>query len=126
MMEWRFWIGTGACTAGLSVLLGAFGAHALKGTLDDQQIQWFKTAFEYHAFHSLALLILGLLASRTNNSLVQSSGWFFCLGIVLFSGSLYLMALGFPKTLAIITPIGGLSFLTAWTLMAIATFKKIS
>jgi uncharacterized membrane protein YgdD (TMEM256/DUF423 family) len=125
MLEWRFWIGIGALMAALSVGLGAFGAHALKGTLNEQQSQLFRTAFEYHLIHSLALLAVGLFASRINSGLIQMTGWLFCAGIILFSGSLYLMAIGLPRSLGFITPLGGLAFIAAWIIFAFQAFKPL-
>lgn len=125
MIEWRYWIGIGALAAGVAISLGAFGAHALKQTLNEQQLQWYQTAFEYQMIHSLALVALGLFASRINNFAIQISGWSFCLGIILFSGSLYLMALGQPRNLAILTPFGGLSFIVGWVLLAVSAFRSV-
>lgn len=125
MIEWRYWFGIGAIAAAFSVGLGAFGAHLLKGSLDEQQTQWYRTAFEYHLAHSIALLAVGMFASKINSTLIQASGWLFCLGIVLFSGSLYLMALGLPRILGTITPLGGLSLIVGWCLLAYQAFKPV-
>jgi uncharacterized membrane protein YgdD (TMEM256/DUF423 family) len=123
MIEWRHWLGLGALMSALAILLGAFGAHMLKGHLTEQQLQWYKTAFEYHIIHSLALLALGMFSSRIDNNWTQGAGWCFFLGMVLFSGSLYLMSLGLPKGLAMVTPLGGVSFISGWILLAVAAFK---
>lgn len=94
-----------------AVLLGAFGAHALRGVLDPQARELWQTAVNYHVWHALALaLAVGL--GRGRSGLVSMAG--FAIGIVLFSGSLYAMALGAPHWVGIITPFGGVAFITGW------------
>ncbi|MEW9624174.1 DUF423 domain-containing protein [Rhodanobacter geophilus] len=94
-----------------AVLLGAFGAHALRGVLDPAHRELWRTAVEYHAWHALALaLAVGLGAGRAGRCAVAA----FALGIVLFSGSLYALALGAPRWVGIATPFGGVAFVVGW------------
>lgn len=108
-----------ACVAGLSaVALGAFGAHALRGRIDADALAVWRTAVDYQMWHALALLALAALstdsrASRRTAAAVMA----FTGGIVIFSGSLYALALGAPRWLGAITPLGGLAFLLGWLLL---------
>ncbi|WP_171638088.1 DUF423 domain-containing protein [Paenibacillus plantarum] len=113
----------GSLNAFLSVALGAFGAHILKAKIPDK-IDVFQTGVHYHMIHAIALLVIALLSDKLGNtSLVNASGWAIFIGIILFSGSLYGLSLTGIKALGPITPLGGLSFLVGWTLLAIAAFK---
>ncbi|CAA0115652.1 Uncharacterised protein [Halioglobus japonicus] len=110
----------------LAVLFGAFGAHALKGKLDDYALGVFETAVQYHFNHSLALLAVGILAlSQPDTVLLRSSGWLFLLGIVIFSGSLYLLSLTGVRWLGAITPLGGLAFIAGWACLAATGWKLL-
>jgi uncharacterized membrane protein YgdD (TMEM256/DUF423 family) len=123
----RLWIMLGGIFGGLSVMLGAFGAHSLKAVLTEKSLATFQTANQYQFFHSLALVLVGLLAAQLGderNSKVIKAGWFFLAGIVMFSGSLYWLALGGPRVLGPITPLGGLSFMIGWFLLAFSIAKK--
>jgi uncharacterized membrane protein YgdD (TMEM256/DUF423 family) len=103
----------------LSVALGAFGAHALRGRLDDYALGVFETAVQYQFYHSLALLGVGILMLQLPASaLLKSSAWLFAAGILVFSGSLYLLAFTGLRWLGAITPIGGLAFLGGWLCLA--------
>lgn len=94
-----------------AVLLGAFGAHALRNVLDPAQRELWRTAVDYHAWHALALVLaVGLGRGRARSVAVTA----FALGIVLFSGSLYALALGAPRGVGIITPVGGVAFVVGW------------
>lgn len=120
----RFLISCAAISGLLSVVLGAFGSHGLRNVLSPSSLATFHTANEYHIVHSLALLALGVLARvELGSSLVKYSGFAFILGIILFSGSLYLLAVSGMKVLGIITPLGGFSFLLGWALLAIYGLK---
>lgn len=103
----------GALNGLISVAAGAFGAHALKQRLDARSLEIFETAARYQMFHALAMVLCGVLAARAT-----TAGWAFQIGIVLFSGSLYVLALTGVKGLGAITPIGGLAFLVGWALLA--------
>ncbi|KRE83970.1 hypothetical protein ASG89_11310 [Paenibacillus sp. Soil766] len=113
----------GSLNAFLSVALGAFGAHILKAKIPDK-IDVFQTGVHYHMIHAIALLVIALLSDKLGNtSLVNASGWAIFIGIILFSGSLYGLSLTGIKAFGPITPLGGISFLVGWTLLAIAAFK---
>jgi len=105
----------------LGVVLGAFGAHALKGTLSEDGKTVYQTAVLYHLVHGLGLFAVGWLATlRPHEPLIDKAGWAFVLGIILFSGSLYLLSVTGVKKLGIITPFGGLAFLLGWLCLALA------
>jgi uncharacterized membrane protein YgdD (TMEM256/DUF423 family) len=107
-----------------AVAFGAFGAHALKARLDDYALGVFDTAVQYHMYHSLALLAVGLLALwQPDSTLLKSSGSLFTLGVLLFSGSLYILALTGTRWLGAITPLGGLAFLAGWACFAVAAWR---
>jgi uncharacterized membrane protein YgdD (TMEM256/DUF423 family) len=109
----------GAIFGALGVLLGAFGAHALRGTIDDAALQVWHTAVDYQFWHALALLTISLSPLPVTRWL-RGSGLAFVAGIVLFCGSLYALALGAPHSVGIITPFGGVSFIAAWIMTAVA------
>lgn len=99
----------------LAVGLGAFGAHALKNKLDEYSLGVYETAVQYHFYHALALLAVGILAAyQPQSDLLKSSGWLFIVGTVVFCGSLYGLSLSGIRWLGAITPIGGLAFLAGW------------
>lgn len=120
---------TAAVLGMLAVITGAFGAHGLKAKLEPQQLQVWGTAVQYHFYHVFALLFLAML-SRTTTGLAYASYWLFTLGIVFFSGSLYLLScagiLGWSwlRALGPITPIGGLLFIAGWITLALAAWKQ--
>jgi uncharacterized membrane protein YgdD (TMEM256/DUF423 family) len=100
-----------------AVLLGAFGAHALKDTLDARSLELWHTAVNYHAWHALALVLaVGVGFGRSRRVAIAA----FALGIVLFSGSLYALALGAPRWTGIITPFGGVAFLVGWIALGLS------
>ena len=113
----------------LAVMLGAFGAHAFRGELTADLMHAYETAVQYHFWHALALLIVGLLVIKnSDNPCLIASGIFFGLGLVLFPGSLYFLAISniryiFGMPVGLITPVGGLMFILAWLLLFIASFK---
>mgnify|MGYP000633012959 FL=1 len=103
----------------LAVVFGAFGAHALKGKLDDQALKVFETAVQYHFYHTFALLVVGVIAlNQPQTVLLKSSGWLFVIGILVFSGSLYLLSLTGVRWLGAITPLGGLALIAGWACLA--------
>lgn len=109
-----------------AVIFGAFGAHALKGKLDDQAIKIFETAVQYHFYHSFALLMVGVIAlSQPQTVLLKSSGWLFVVGILVFSGSLYLLSLTGVRWLGAITPLGGLALIAGWACLAATSWKLL-
>jgi len=117
---------TGAVMAAMAVMLGAFGAHALQDILDERARGWFDTAVSYHTQHALALIACGLLAGLIPDkppAAVTVAAFCFFSGILLFSGSLYLMAFtGFTR-LGMVTPIGGLLFISGWLAFAYAATR---
>ena len=118
-------LATGAALALLAVVSGAFAAHGLKTMLDAHQLALFETAARYQMYHALALLVVGLLASARQFSrpLLKLAAFAFILGIFLFCGSLYLLALSGITWLGAITPLGGTAFLAGWLAMMIAALK---
>ena len=121
----NIWISIGALVAALSVILGAFGAHALKETLSTQSLATFKTGVEYQFMHSIAIIICGILILQFPTLGLHRVAYLFIAGIVLFSGSLYLLATapGVPRAIGAITPFGGLCFIAAWIWLAYLTLK---
>ena len=119
---------TGAGFALLAVILGAFAAHGLKAVLDAHQLALFETASRYQMYHAIALLIVGLMLSNAqfSRSLLIPAALAFILGIILFSGSLYLLALVGVGWLGAITPVGGIAFLSGWLLTMVAVLKPVS
>ena len=108
----------------LGVALGAFGAHGLKDALSEEGKKLYQTAVLYHLIHGLGLLAVGWLSVlKPGNVLVARAGWAFILGIVLFSGSLYLLSLTGLKKLGAITPLGGLAFLIGWFCLALSATR---
>jgi uncharacterized membrane protein YgdD (TMEM256/DUF423 family) len=113
-----------------AVMIGAFGAHALKDKLDAYQLQLFEKGVQYQFYHVVALLAVFLAGTRTDNKLLHIAGWLFSFGIILFSGSLYLLATrdlmgtnGLSSILGPITPLGGLCFILGWALLLISIAK---
>ena len=104
----------GALAGFLAVALGAFGAHALRGRLSPDMLTVFETGVRYHMYHALAIVLVSLIMGRMDGWLIRTAGWAFTIGIVLFPGSLYLLALTGVTILGAITPIGGVAFLIGW------------
>jgi uncharacterized membrane protein YgdD (TMEM256/DUF423 family) len=104
----------------VGVALGAFGAHFLKARLSTEMLAVFETGVRYHLIHAVALLATAALTGRASERLLAAAGWLFTGGIVLFSGSLYVLALTGITTLGAITPLGGLAFLAGWACLLIA------
>lgn len=114
----------GAIYGFLGVALGAFGAHGLRERLTPDLLAVWKTAVEYQFYHALALLLVGLLASQRPSIALTNAGICFALGVLIFSGSLYTLALSGQRWLGAITPIGGLLFLAGWALLFWAALKR--
>jgi uncharacterized membrane protein YgdD (TMEM256/DUF423 family) len=110
----------GALAGFIGVALGAFGAHGLRNRLSADMLAVFETGVRYQMYHALAILIVALAAARLDGWLIRAAGWLFTGGIVLFSGSLYVLALSGITALGAVTPIGGLAFLGGWACLAIA------
>ena len=120
----RKFIALGALSGGIAVALGAFAAHALKGRLDAQLLVTFETGARYQMYHALALLAAGLLAERVPSRLVAASGVLFLAGTLLFSGSLYALALTGVRGLGAVTPLGGVAFLAGWLCLGLAASRR--
>lgn len=128
----KLFITVASITGGLGVILGAFGAHALKAKLTPEQLQPFETGVKYQFYHTFALIAIALLAEKysSQSSLLNLAGYFFIAGIVLFSGSLYMLATrslygGESWTwLGPLTPIGGLSFVIGWCMLLWISIKN--
>ena len=114
----------GSILAGLSVVLGAFGAHGLKGKLAEDLMAVYQTAVQYQFYHALGLIAVGLvLAHLPHACLLKWSGGLMLMGILVFSGSLFLMCLTGQRWLGAITPLGGVAFILSWVIMAIAVLR---
>jgi len=120
----RLFLATGGVAALLAVALGAFGAHALRSRVAPEMLAVWHTGVEYHVFHALGLLAVGIVAIHLPGStLLRWSGLLMLVGIILFSGSLYLLALSGERWLGAVTPVGGLAFLAAWVLFVAAVLR---
>ncbi len=118
------WFIAGSLAGALGVILGAFAAHGLKGRLSAEALVVFETGVKYHLIHALALLAAGWACERWPGPWAVAAGWAFLAGIAVFSGSLYLLALTGARWLGAITPLGGLSFIAGWLLLAVAAFRR--
>lgn len=116
----------GAVSAFMAIALGAFGAHALKARLATDLLAIFHTAAQYHFWHALGLLIVGILALRFPDlALIKWSGWLMVAGTVVFSGSLYVLSLTGLRILGAFAPLGGVAFLAAWVLLGLGIWKAL-
>lgn len=113
-------VALGALNAALAVAAGAFAAHGLRERLAARALEIFETGARYHMYHALAMVLAGLLAATRG---AATAGWLFQAGIVLFSGSLYVLALTGVKGLGAVTPIGGLAFLAGWLWLAWSAWR---
>ena len=116
---------TASILLALAVALGAFGAHGLKAHLSTEMLQTYKTGIEYHFYHALGLLFIGVLSISYPSSLLNWSAILLAIGIVFFSGSLYVLSISGIKWIGAITPLGGLCFIAGWVLLFVAVWKKI-
>ncbi|MBL4702316.1 MAG: DUF423 domain-containing protein [Phycisphaeraceae bacterium] len=106
----------------LGVILGAFGAHGLKNSISESMMANYQTGVQYHLIHTLALLGTALASARLRKNTLVLAGWFFAGGIVIFSGSLYLMAITDMRWLGAVTPIGGVCLIIGWLLLLIGAW----
>ncbi|WP_201007180.1 DUF423 domain-containing protein [Paenibacillus glycanilyticus] len=110
----------GSILMAVAVAIGAFGAHALKSRLEPDKLKVYETGVQYHIIHALGLIGVGLLADRYPDAgIIVTGGWLLAVGIVLFSGSLYVLSMKRVRLLGPVTPLGGLSFIIGWVLIAI-------
>ena len=112
----------GALAGLTAVALGAFGAHALRSRLSPDMLTVFETGVRYHMYHALALVAAALIMQRAPGRAVAAAGWLFTVGILLFSGSLYLLAWTGVAILGAITPLGGVAFLLGWACLAFSAW----
>jgi len=117
------WFAVGAIAAAIGVTLGAFGAHALKSRVTEDLLSVFEIGVRYQMYHAFGLLAVAWAAERWPGSLPNASGWLFTLGILLFSGSLYLMTFTGVRWLGAITPLGGLCFIFGWIALAMTALR---
>jgi len=109
----------------LSVAAGAFGSHALRSRLTPEMLQVFEIGARYQMYHGLALLFVAWLVERNpQNTFATYAGWLFTVGILIFSGSLYLLSITGERWLGAITPIGGTAFLAGWLLLLLSSLKR--
>ena len=117
-------ISLSALLMSLAVMIGAFGAHALEEVVSAERLETWETAVLYHFIHALALLLIGILRKDDSAKQLNWATYLMLSGILIFSGSLYLLVLTDTSWLGAITPIGGISFIAAWSLLALHYFRK--
>lgn len=117
----------GGLSALLGVILGAFGAHGLKKSLSPEMLSVYQTGINYHLYHAMALLLVGIVIKlgAANIDYLKWSGYLFVAGIILFSGSLYLLSITGNKLFGPITPMGGLCFIAGWLLFSLSIYKSV-
>jgi uncharacterized membrane protein YgdD (TMEM256/DUF423 family) len=120
----RLFFGLGALSALISVAAGAFGAHALRVRLTPEDLAVFETAARYQMYHALALFAAAWAVSRWPGPLPVWAGWLFVVGTVLFSGSLYILALTGTRWWGAVTPLGGVAFLAGWLCFALVALRR--
>ncbi|MDP1558970.1 MAG: DUF423 domain-containing protein [Nitrosomonas sp.] len=121
----KTFLSLGAINAFLCVAFGAFGAHGLKQTLSADMLTIYQTGVQYHFYHAIGLLIVGLVLFHFQKSrLITLSGWLMLVGIILFCASLYVLSLTEMRGLGMIAPFGGVAFLSAWVLLAYGVWKE--
>lgn len=119
----RVWFGLGSAFALLGVAAGALAAHLLRDRLSSDALAIFESAARYQVYHALALLAVSFALSRWGGGMINLAGWSFVAGILLFSGSLYLLALTNVRVLGAITPLGGACFLLGWVILLFRTLR---
>ena len=119
----RLFAGLGAASAFLAVAAGAFGAHALRSRMTPDLLAVFETGARYQMYHALGLLAVAWALTRWPEAPVRAAGWLFVAGTVLFSGSLYLLALTGVRAFGAVTPLGGLAFLAGWLALAVGVWR---
>ncbi len=123
MTSARVFLALGSASAFIAVAGGAFGAHALRRRLDENMLAVFETGIRYQMYHALALLAVAWAMDRWGGGLVAASGWLFVTGTVVFSGSLYLLALTGQRMFGAVTPLGGVAFLAGWLVLLIGALR---
>lgn len=121
----RLWLALGAASGFVGVAAGAFGAHGLAALVNAEALAWFETGARYQMYHALALLAVAWLAARTPSArAVAVAGWAFAAGTLLFSGSLYGLAVTGARGFAYATPFGGVAFLVGWAALVVAALSR--
>jgi uncharacterized membrane protein YgdD (TMEM256/DUF423 family) len=123
-MDARKTLAVAGALMALATVLGAFGAHALKAHLSVDKLQVYETAVRYHFLNALGLLAIGVLLRSMDGELLRWSAVLVLTGVILFSGSLYLLTFGAPRFLGIITPLGGLFLIAGWIVFAVTMFQQ--
>lgn len=116
----------GALAGASGVAVGAFATHGLRARLDPQALEWIDTGVRYHLVHAVALVVLAVLALWLPSRLVAWAGWIWTAGIILFSGSLYLLALTAWRPIVYVTPFGGMAFIGGWLLLIVLAWRRRS
>jgi uncharacterized membrane protein YgdD (TMEM256/DUF423 family) len=120
----RLFIVLGSINAALAVVFGAFGAHALKARISAQMLEVYHTSAQYHFYHAIGMVLVGIVATQIQNTgALRLSGFLMLAGIVLFCGSLYLLAITGITWLGAVTPLGGLAFIAAWVALAFSVLR---
>ena len=119
----RILFAVGALLGATGVAAGAFGAHALEGRLATDRLALFELAARYQMIHALALIATSWAVDRWPSALANAAGWMLLVGVLIFCGTIYALAFGAPRTLGAVTPIGGLSLIIGWLLLALAALK---
>ncbi len=120
------WIGIGSILVMLSVMIGAFGAHMLEPIIGEDKISVYETGVQYHMIHALGIIVIGVIAKVFGESkLLAWSARLLFIGIILFSGSLYVLSISGIGPLGAITPFGGVSFIAGWVCLAVTALKKV-
>jgi len=120
----KFWFVAGCLMGASGVAAGAFGAHSLRQRVAADLLAVFETGVRYQMYHAFGLLVVAIASDRWSHTNFNLTGWLFLIGIILFSGSLYVLCLSGMKALGAITPLGGLCFLVAWVLLAWGVWKS--
>ena len=123
-MDARKTLAVAGALIALATVLGAFGAHALKAHLSQDKLAVYETAVRYHFIHALGLLAIGILLRSVDVALLRWSANLVLVGIILFSGSLYLLTFGAPRLLGVVTPLGGLALIAGWVLFATTMLRQ--
>ncbi len=121
----RIFFALGSIFGGLAVGLGAFGAHGLANMLTPERLVTYETAVRYQMYHAIALLVVALALTQwpAATKPLQTGGWLFVAGIILFSGSLYLLSVGAIRWLGAVTPLGGVAFVGGWLFLVLAAWQ---
>ena len=119
----KCWLAIGAVLGGLGVTMGAFGAHALRQRLSPEMLAIFETGVRYHVYHALGLFAVAWVADKNPASWANAAGWALTLGLLVFSGSLYVLSITGVRWLGAVTPVGGAAFLVGWILLFLAAAR---